>query len=237
MKTQVSVTCLVCYDYKNIGETGEITKMNVYDFDGTIFPTDCSIDFCLWCMNRHPKLWVTFFPKAVINLILRKSGKISETRMQREFFGYLCLVRDFDIQIERYWDKNERRIASWYLAQKRQDDLIISASPICIIEPIAKRLGVRFMATDFDREYGVFLNKLKYGKEKARYIIDQGFPKIENFYSDSLSDTPLALCAEKAHFVTNKASTVTDWPELDKATIDQVNEKVDTGWTSYVKED
>ena len=93
------------------------------------------------------------------------------------------------------------------------------------------------MATDFDREYGVFLNKLKYAKEKARYIIDQGFPKIENFYSDSLSDTPLALCAEKAHFVTNKASTVTDWPELDKATMTKVNEKVDTGWTSYVKED
>ena len=59
---------------------------------------------------------------------------------------------------------------------------IISASPNCIIEPIANRLGVRFMATDFDREYGVFLNKMKYGKEKARYIIDQGFPVIENFW-------------------------------------------------------
>ena len=47
------------------------------------------------------------------------------------------------------------------------------------------------MATDFDREYGVFLNKMKYAKEKARYIIDQGFPMIENFYSDSLSDTPI----------------------------------------------
>ena len=36
--------------------------------------------------------------------------------MQREFFGYLTLVNDFDGQIERYWDKNEKRIASWYLA-------------------------------------------------------------------------------------------------------------------------
>lgn len=34
--------------------------MNVYDFDGTIFPGDCSIGFCFWCMNRHPKLWFTF---------------------------------------------------------------------------------------------------------------------------------------------------------------------------------
>ena len=33
--------------------------MNVYDFDGTIFPKDCTIDCCFWCMNRHPKLWFT----------------------------------------------------------------------------------------------------------------------------------------------------------------------------------
>ena len=87
------------------------------------------------------------------------------------------------------------------------------------------------MATDFDREYGVFLNKMKYAKEKARYIIDQGFPMIENFYSDSLADTPLALLAEKAHLVTNKASTVTDWPELDEKVLSKVKEKIDTGCT------
>ena len=211
--------------------------MNIYDFDGTIYPTDCSIDFCLWCMKRQPRLWFTFFPKAVKNLILRKLGKMTEATMQREFFGYLTMVDDFDEQIERYWDKNEKRISSWYLAQKRPDDLIISASPNCIIEPIANRLGVRFMATDFDREYGVFLNKMKYAKEKARYIIDQGFPMIENFYSDSLADTPLALLAEKAHLVTNKASTVTDWPELDEKVLSKVKKKIDTGWDSYVKED
>ena len=211
--------------------------MNVYDFDGTIYPTDCSIDFFLWCLKGHPKLWFTYFPKTIRNLVLRKMGKMTEATMQREFFGYLTLVDDFDEQIERYWDKNEKRIASWYLAQKRPDDLIISASPNCVIEPIANRLGVRFMATDFDREYGVFLNKMKYAKEKARYIIDQGFPMIENFYSDSLADTPLALLAEKAHLVTNKASTVIDWPDLDEETMKKVRKKIDTGWNSYVKED
>ena len=211
--------------------------MNVYDFDGTIFPTDCSIGFCIWCMNRHPKLWFTFAPKAIKNVILKKKGKLSEAAMQRKFFSYLTLIDDFDKQIERYWDKNEKKIAPWYLAQKRSDDLIISASPDCIIGPIAKRLGVNYMATEYDREFGVYLNNMMYAKEKAKYIIDHGFPVIDNFYSDSLADTPLALCAENAHLVTKKASTVVDWPDLDKETMGKVKKKIDTGWDIHLKED
>ena len=210
--------------------------MNVYDFDGTIFPGDCSIGFCFWCMKRHPKMYFTFFPKAVKNLLLRKLGKMPEYLMQRKFFGYLTLIDDFDEQIEQYWDKNESKIASWYLKQKRPDDLIISASPTCIIEPIANRLGVNFMATEFDRKYGVFLNNHMYAKEKAKYMIDHGFPKIDNFYSDSLADTPLALCAEKAFLVSKKASTMTEWPELDEETLRKAKKKVDTGWNIHLEE-
>ena len=210
--------------------------MNVYDFDKTIYPTDCTIGFGIWCMNRHPKLWFTFFPKMIGTLIRRKTGQIPEYLLQRKLLEYLTLIDDFDVQIERYWDKNEKKIASWYLKQKRDDDLIISASPSCIIEPIAKRLGVNFMATEFDREFGVFTNNLMYAKEKAKYIFDHGFPMIENFYSDSLSDTPLALCAEKAYLVSNKARTVKPWPDLDAETMSEVKEKIDTGWNIHLKE-
>jgi len=191
--------------------------MNVYDFDKTIFPTDSAIGFCLWCMNRHPKMWMTFFPKAIKNLVLRKLGKMSEERMQCEFFGYLTMVDDFDVQIERYWDRNEKRIASWYLAQKKPDDLIISASPKCIIEPITKRLGVKCVATEYDLKRGIIIGKLMYGEEKARYIASRDFPPVEEFYSDSLSDTPLARCAKKAYLVTRRATTVVDWPKCGDA--------------------
>ena len=169
--------------------------MNVYDFDGTIFYSDCSIGFALWCMKRHPKMWFTFLPGMIRTLVQNKMGKIPNYRLQRKMFGFLTMVDDFDEQIERYWDKYEKRISEWYLAHKKPDDLIISASPDCIIGPIAKRLGVNYMATEYDREYGIFLNNLMYAKEKAKYIFDHGFPEIENFYSDSLADTPLALCA------------------------------------------
>lgn len=211
--------------------------MNVYDFDGTIFYSDCAVGFALWCIKRHPKLLVTFMPGMIKTLILYKFGKVPNFRLQRKMFSYLTMIDDFDIQIEKYWDKYESRISKWYLAQKKPDDLIISASPDCIIGPIAKRLGVNSVATEYDREYGVFLNNLMYAKEKARYIFDHGFPVIENFYSDSLADTPLALCAEKAHLVKNHATTVVDWPKLEDETVKIVKDKIDTGWRIHLKKD
>lgn len=209
--------------------------MNVYDFDGTLYDTDCSISFGFWCMNHHPKLWFTYFPGIIMSFIKYKLKMIPNYRLQRELFRYLTLIDDFDEQIERYWDKNEKRIAPWYLAQRKPDDLIISASPICIIEPIAQRLGVRAVGTDYNRTYGVFLDNLMYAKEKVRYLVDHGFPKIDNFYSDSLADTPLALCAEKAYLVTDGASKVVDWPDLDTETKAVVKRKIDTGWNIHLK--
>jgi hypothetical protein len=166
-----------------------------------------------------------------------KKGKIPNYLMQRKMFSYLTMLDDFDVQIEKYWDKYEKRISEWYLAQKRPDDLIISASPSCIIGPIARRLGVNYIATEYDLEYGVFVNNLMYAKEKAKYIIDHGFPVIDNFYSDSLADTPIALCAEKAHLVTKKATKVNDWPDLNADTMEKVKDKINTGWDIHLKEE
>ena len=211
--------------------------MNVYDFDGTIFYSDCSIGFAFWCLKRHPKLWFTYFPSVIKSFFQYKKGKIPNYLMQRKMFSYLTMLDDFDGQIEKYWDKYEKRISEWYLAQKRPDDLIISASPSCIIGPIARRLGVNYIATEYDLEYGVFVNNLMYAKEKAKYIIDHGFPVIDNFYSDSLADTPIALCAEKAYLITEKATKVNDWPDLDPDTMVKVKNKINTGWDIHLKEE
>ena len=69
------------------------------------------------------------------------------------------------------------------------------------------------------------------------YIFDHDFPVIENFYSDSLADTPLALCAEKAHLVKDHATTVVDWPKLEDETVKIVKDKIDTGWRIHLKKD
>ena len=155
--------------------------MNVYDFDGTIYYKNTSIDFAFWCMNRHPSLYFTYSWQVLRAYILYKRGKLANYQLLRKLFSFLTKVKDLDIQIERYWDKNESKISAWYLAQKKPDDLIITASPACIIAPIAERLGVNCVASEYDPESGVFVNNLMYAKEKARYIFDHDFPKIENF--------------------------------------------------------
>lgn len=228
----------VGYGMKNerTGGLREGGAINVYDFDGTIYHTNCTVEFGLWCVRHHPSLIFTYGPRVVWSFIRYKLGKLPNFRMQRELFRYLTLVDDFDEQIERYWDAHEAKISPWYLAQKRPDDLIMSASPACIIAPVARRLGVQFVATDYDRELGVLLDNLMYAREKARYIFDHGFPVIDHFYSDSLSDTPLALCADHAHLVKDRGTTVVDWPELDPQTIARVKREINTGWSIHLTE-
>lgn len=208
--------------------------MNVYDFDGTIYYPDCAISFALWCAKRHPSLWLKYLPKVIKKMIGYKRGKTPRYELELTFFSFLCMIDDFDEQIEKFWDRHVKNISAWYLEQKRPDDLIISASPSCIIEPVARRLGVNFRASDYDREVGAFVDNLMYGQEKASYIFDQDFPEIENFYSDSLSDTPLALCADKAHLVTDKAQKVNDWPKLNAETLNKIYKKIDSGWSHHL---
>ena len=93
---------------------------------------------------------------------------------------------------------------------------------------------MQFVATEYDREFGVITDNLMFAKGKARYMIDHGFPVIDHFYSDSLADTPIALCAEKAHLVTDKAQKVTDWPALDPETLQKVHRKINTGWNIHL---
>ena len=72
-----------------------------------------------------PEALVHVRPEGDKNVILKKKGKLSEAAMQRKFFSCLTLIDDFDKQVERYRDKNEKKIAPRYLAQKRSDDLMI----------------------------------------------------------------------------------------------------------------
>ena len=130
-------------------------------------------------------------------------------------FSFLRFVPDPDREIKEFWDEHECMISEWYLKQKRPDDLIISASPEFIVKPMTDQLGVRLIATQFDIKEGRIIGTSCYGKNKTLALIESGiYPEepIDNFYSDSISDTPLALCADHAFLIIKKARKPITWP-------------------------
>ena len=138
--------------------------------------------------------------------------------------SYPGYVPDFDKSIEAFWDREEKHIREWYLKQKKEDDLVISASPECIVKPMTDRLGIRLIGSDYDWKENRFTGPCMYGRHKSTCLIRNGMfleNVIDEFYSDSIYDTPLALCAEKAFLVKNKAREITPWPKVSELTKDR----------------
>jgi len=182
-----------------------IEYMNVYDFDGTIYNGDSSIDFYLYCLRKRPKI-ATAFWRQISGVLYCKVGKINTTQMKERFFSFLSLLDDTEALVISFWKKHKRKIYPWYLAQKNKDDVVISASPFFLLQPICKEIGImQLIATQMNLHSGKITGRNCKGREKVRRFYNQ-FPgtKIQCFYSDSLTDAPLAEIAEKAFLVKKK---------------------------------
>lgn len=182
--------------------------MNVYDFDKTIYKSDSTIDFYFFCLRKHPKIIRRLFCQGW-GIVLRFFGKIDTTEMKSRFFSFLPLLPDVENLVEEFWDKNQKKIANWYLEKRKKDDLVISASPEFLLKPICKRLEIATpIATRVDIKTGRIEGKNCKGEEKLRRFLE-AYPdvQIEEFYSDSKSDLPLA-CASKVAFLVKKNQMV-----------------------------
>ena len=126
-------------------------------------------------------------------------------------YGFLRYVPDVDKAIEIFWRQNAHFLQEWYQKKRRADDVIISASPEFLLAPMAKKLGVHLIASRVDSHTGVYDGVNCHGEEKVRrFRAEFGETQVEEFYSDSLSDTPMARVAREAFLV--KGETITPWP-------------------------
>ena len=186
-------------------------RINVYDFDKTILPYDSTEAFFLFCLRRHPR---ALFPamRALPYLALMPLRLAGKTRTKEVFYSFLTELPDVDAEVEAFWAGHLGDINAWYLERRRADDLVISASPEFLLRPAAERLGFRLIASRVDRRSGCALGDNCHGGEKVRRS-REGYPEVEigEFYSDSLSDTPLAKLAERAYLV--KGQSLEPWPE------------------------
>lgn len=195
--------------------------MNVYDFDKTIFYPDSFQKFIKWNIIHHPKLLFTYCPKTFVCAILMFMKKKTITQAVEQLASFVKFIPNIDLEVEKFWIKNQKRMSKWYLDQKTNDDLIISASPEFFLKPQTDRLGVTLIGSQIDKKTGKLTGRCNYGKEKVKNLISHElFPEnqIDRFYSDSYTDTPLAYCAEEAFIVTKKGTKVEPWPKLDSKT-------------------
>lgn len=176
--------------------------MNVYDFDGTIYDGDSTIDFWLFSLKRHPSV-ILRFPAQAAAVVLHKTGRITTVQMKERFLSFVRKIPDISAETELFRRKKMHKIKDWYLAQKRSDDLIISASPEFLVAPFCKNLGnISLVATVADPLSGRISGENCKGDEKVkRFRNKYGNSAIDEFYSDSLSDLPLARTAKKAFIV------------------------------------
>lgn len=185
--------------------------MNVYDFDKTIFYPDSSYCFCRFCYKKYPKLAARLILPGLGQAIRYKMSRGSAKALKETMFSFLGEIQDVDALVAEFWEENFCRIGQWYLTQKRPDDLIISASPDFLVRPAAQRLGVGLIATDMDKKTGEIRGENCHDVEKVvRFNAEYPGGSVEEFYSDSLSDTPMAELAERAFLV--KKERLAPWP-------------------------
>jgi len=183
--------------------------MNVYDFDGTVYDGDSSVDFYLYVLCRRPYL-VVFLPLQVWGAALYILGFRSKENMKETFFVFTRFI-NIKKTVLSFWAKNRRKIKQWYTRQKRDDDVIVSASPEFLLEPVVRGyLGVNLIASRIDQNTGKYIGKNCHGEEKVRRLYET-YPDriIDNFYSDSLSDAPLAERAGQSFIV--KGRRIAPW--------------------------
>lgn len=179
--------------------------MNVYDFDNTILRGDSTARFFAWCLLRAPRMWLDA-PGQIGNAVLFLLKKREKQAFKERMLSFLSRV-DVDRELERFWNKNLARVKPFYREKHREDDVVISASPEFLIRPACARLGIgHVLGSPVDKYTGRFSGPNCHGAEKVRRFY-AAFPggEIDEFYSDSYSDQPLADLAKRAFLVRGDA--------------------------------
>ncbi len=176
--------------------------MNVYDFDKTIYDGDSTYDFYMYSLRKNPKTFLKVHNAiggAIKHYIFKKCTK---TQFKQEMYKFLKYA-NAENEVKNFWDKNENKIKEWYMLNKKEDDVIISASPHFILDEICQRLDIKYLiASNVDVKTGEYYGENCYGEEKVKRFYET-FSKVEidEFYSDSYSDSPLAKISKKSYLV------------------------------------
>lgn len=179
--------------------------INGYDFDGTIYDGDSSVDFTLYCIKRKPSI-LKKIPIQLKGIVLYKLKIKDKDYMKENLFSYLSLIDNIDEYIDDFWNSHYKKIKDWYIKQKKSTDVIISASPEFLLKPLEKKLKVgKVIATKVNKKTGKFESKNCHDYEKInRFEKEYKKNTINEFYSDSIKADKAMLDYAKTGYIVNK---------------------------------
>ena len=204
--------------------------MNVYDFDGTIYSGDSTYDFYFYLIKKKP-IVLLYLPKFIYSYILYKFNikiakdenfnflsdddflVLNKTYLKQNFFRFLNAIdnKEIDKIIHNFWLEkiNQNKIFKYYIKQRKKDDVIISASPRFLLDPISKVFKCNLICSEVDKYTGKYNSLSCWWKEKViRYKKIYGEKHIDEFYSDSVTDLPLALISKKSFRVLKNGKVI-----------------------------
>lgn len=177
--------------------------MNLYDFDNTIFRGDSSVRFIKYSLIHYPFKVLYCFLKALKECIKCLFKKSNFGFVKSELFSFVKDINNLDEYMNNYVVKNMDRIKKFYLEQKEEEDVVISASFDFIVRPFCEKLGIKtIICTEFDTKNGHIIGKNCKGVEKiVRFKEVFKNYNVCNAYSDSLSDIPMFEIAKNGYVV------------------------------------
>lgn len=180
--------------------------MRVFDFDNTIYDGESGMDIFLYFLKKDPKGVAKYVPKFMEGFLKYKRNIITIDEVKNEYGTYLkeYLAKSGNLQeeFEKFWDVNEKNVKSYYYKIKKEDDVIVSACPMCLLEIITNRLGIKnVIGTELNIETGE-IGEICYRENKVKLFREKyGDAVIDEFYTDSMSDKPMMDISETVFLV------------------------------------
>lgn len=179
-------------------------KLIVYDFDGTIYDGDSTVDFLKFLINKKKKL-IIYFPKFVFSYIKYKFKLISKEKLKESIFSIFRYFDNIDELLIEFWKRKEKKLKPFFRNKKNhKNDVIATASPEFLIKPIADKYKIKkLFGSIVDKKTGKYLGLNCHGQEKIKRIQNM-YPKdiIYEMYSDDvIADRPLLELSQKSYIV------------------------------------
>ena len=171
-------------------------RIDVYDFDGTIYDGDSTFDFICFCLRRHPMIALSL-PALCLPAAKLAMKKIGLTEFKSALFGMMTKHISLTKEAQLFWqdEKTKKKLGAWFYDRPRDLPIVIaSASPEFELRYAADILGVKNL-----------IGKNCKGAEKIERIrAMMGEYTVRAMYTDDTkADGPLLAIAQEKYKITH----------------------------------